>query len=65
MGNLILYRKAAGFTKKEMAKELGLSKNEYDLREQGMLPFTDDEMEIIVTRISERLGEFIDPCDIF
>lgn len=65
MENLILYRKAAGFTKKEMAKELGLSKNEYDLREQGMLPFTDDEMEIIVTRISERLGEFIDPCDIF
>ena len=65
MSNLRLYRRAAGFSKGEMAAELSIPKAMYDLMERGKL-YTPAEDQVIITElISERLGEFIDPTEIF
>lgn len=65
MSNLRFYRRAAGFSKGEMAEELSISKAMYDLMERGKLYIPAEDQVIITELISERLGEFIDLTEIF
>ncbi len=65
MSNLRLYRRAAGFFKGEMAAELRIPTAMYDLMERGKLSIPAEDQVVITGLISERLGEFIDPTEIF
>lgn len=48
-----------------MAAELSISKAMYDLMERGELSIPAEDQVVITGLISERLGEFIDPTEIF
>lgn len=65
MSNLRFYRRAAGFFKGEMAAELRIPTAMYDLMERGKLSIPAEDQVVITGLISERLGEFIDPTEIF
>lgn len=51
------YRKALGFTQKEMAAKFGISKQAYYRKEKGYVPFNDKEKLILKNMIKEILPE--------
>lgn len=65
MSNLRFYRRAAGFFKGEMAAELRIPTAMYDLMERGKLYIPAEDQVVITGLTSGRLGEFIDPTEIF
>lgn len=47
MNKIIGYRKMLGYTQEEMAKEFGISKQAYRMKEKGKTAFNDKEKILI------------------
>lgn len=64
MNRVLGYRKMAGLTQADMARELGISEATYRLKEKGRYSFKDTEISKIIS-VFKRVDSSISITDIF